>query len=90
MKHNDYYGLIDCALRDAEEQLDIFKKGLSPTALEAVGKHIVEHSIAMGMVKPDMFQLIGIIMGLCIKLTCEKETRAFLKAEEAADAAQDK
>lgn len=90
MDHNDYYGLIYWALKDADRQLDIFKKDLSPTALEAVGKHIAQHSIAIRMVEPDMYQLIRMIMGLCIKLTCEKETRAFLKAEEAADAATNK
>lgn len=90
MEHSNSYGLIDCALRDAGRHLDIFKIDLSPTSLEALADHIGKHSFAMMAVQPNKIQLIGIIMGLCIKLTCEKEARAFLKAEEAADAATNK
>lgn len=90
MERSDSYGLIDCALRDADRLLDIFKIDLSSTSLEALAKHIGEHSFAMIAVQPNKIQLIRIIMGLCIKLTCEKEARAFMKAEEAADAATNK
>jgi hypothetical protein len=61
--------------------------------LEAIATHIAKHAIAlsmsMSMSKPDPVKLIGIIVGLQLKLTCDKEARAFLKAEEAADATQD-
>lgn len=90
MEHSNNYGLIDCALRDAGRQLDIFKIDLSPTSLETLATHIGKHSCAMMASQPAKIQLIGIIMGLCIKLTCEKEARAFMKAEEAADAATNK
>lgn len=90
MEHSNNYGLIDCALRAAGRQLDIFKIGLSPTSLETLANHIGKHTLAMIAVQPNKIQLIGIIIGLCIKLTCEKEVRAFMKAEEAADAATNK
>jgi hypothetical protein len=69
--------------------LATFKRNFSPTSLEAIATHIAKHAIAMSMSKPDPVNLIGVIVGLELKLTCDKETRAFLKAEEAADAAQD-
>ena len=90
MEHSNSYGLIDCALRDAGRQLDIFKIDLSPTSLETLANHIGKHSLAMMAVRPDKIELIGVIVGLCIKLTCEKEARAFMKAEEAANAATNK
>lgn len=90
MEHSNDYGLIDCVLRDAGKQLDIFKIDLSPTSLEALANHIGTHSLAIMAAQLNNIQLIGIIIGLCIKLTCEKEARAFLKAEEAADAATNK
>jgi hypothetical protein len=37
------------------------------------------------MSKPDPVNLIGVIVGLQLELTCDKEARAFLKAEEAAN-----
>ena len=83
------YGLVSTSLSYADDALAIFKRDFSPTSLEAIATHIAKHAIAMSMSKPDPVNLIGVIVGLQLKLTCDKEARAFLKAEEAADATQD-
>ena len=83
------YNLVSTSLSYADDALAIFKRNFSPTSLEAIAKHIAKHAIAMSMSKADPMNLIGVIVGLQLKLTCDKEARAFLKAEEAADATQD-
>lgn len=82
------YNLVSTSLSYADDALAIFKIGLSPTSLEAIAKHIAKHTIAMSMSEPDPVNLIDVIIGLALKLTCEKEVKAFLKAEEAADAVE--
>lgn len=86
---NNNYDLVRTSLSYADDALAIFKIGFSPTSLEAIAKHIAKHAIAMSMSNPDPMNLIGVIAGLALKLTCDKEVRAFLKAEETADATQD-
>jgi hypothetical protein len=83
------YNLVSASLSYADDALAIFKRDFSPTSLEAIATHIAKYTIAMSMSKPDPVNLIGVIVGLELKLTCDKEARAFLKAEEAADATQD-
>jgi hypothetical protein len=83
------YNLVSTSLSYADDVLAMFKINFSPTSLEAIATHIAKHAIAMSMSKPDPMSLIGVIVGLALKLTCDKEARAFLKAEEAANAAQD-
>lgn len=83
------YNLVSTSLSYADDALAIFKRNFSPTSLEAIATHIAKHAIAMSMSKADTMNLIGVIVGLQLKLTCDKEARAFLKAEEAADATQD-
>ena len=84
------YKLVKASISQADEALRIFKIGLSPTSLESLTKYITWHALAMQDVGPKPMDLIGIIIGLMLKLLCDKEVQAFLKAEEAADAAQDK
>lgn len=83
-------GLIKAALKASDGFLNIFKKDLSPTSLEAVSDHIAEHTIDLLRSGAHVPDLIPILIGLGIKCTCDKEVQAFLKAEEAANAAQDK
>lgn len=83
-------GLITTSLKASDGFLNIFKKDLSPTSLEAVGDHITVHTISLLQSGACVPNLIPILIGLCIRCTCDKEVRAFLKAEEAANAAQDK
>lgn len=85
---NNNYDLVRASLSYADDALAIFKIGLSPTSLDAIAAHIAKHAIAMSMYEPDPMNLIGVIAGLALKLTCEKEVKAFLKAEEAADAVE--
>lgn len=82
-------GLIKTALKASDGFLNIFKKDLSPTSLEAIGDHIAEHTIGLLRSGAHGPALIPILIGLGIRCTCYKEVQAFLKAEEAADAAQD-
>lgn len=79
--------LITAVLKAGDDFLNSFKQGLSPTSLKAVGDHIAIYSI--GLLKSDAHvpDLIPILIGLCIRCTCDKEVQAFLKAEEATDAA---
>lgn len=86
---NVNYELVKASLLQADGALGIFKIGLSPTSLESLAKHIAQHALAMQDVDPKPMDLIAIIIGLMLKLLCDKEVRAFLKAEEAADATQD-
>jgi hypothetical protein len=83
------YKLIKASISQADKALEIFKIDLSPTSLESLAKHIARHALAMAAVQPEPMDLIGIILGLILKQTCGNEVRAFLKAEEAANAAQD-
>jgi len=83
------YNLVSTSLSYADYVLAIFKRDFSPTSLEAIATHITKHTIAMSMSEPDPVNLIGVIVGLALKLTCDNEARAFLKAEETADATQD-
>ena len=83
-------GLIKAALKASDDFLNVFKTDLSPTSLEAIGDHIAEHTIDLLRCRARGCDLIPILIGLCIRCTCDKEVQAFLKAEEAADAAQDK
>lgn len=83
------YKLIKASISQADKASEIFKIDLSPTSLEALAKHVAKHALAMAAAKPEPMNLIGIILGLVLKQTCGNEVRAFLKAEEAADAAQD-
>ena len=80
------YNLVSISLSYADDALAIFKRNFSPTSLEAIATHIAKHAIAMSMSKPEPMDLIGIILGLMLKQTCGNEARAFLKAEEAANA----
>lgn len=82
---SDNYNLVSTSLSYADEALVIFKRDFSPTSLEAIARHIAKHTIAMSMSEPDPMNLIGTIVGLELKLICDKEARAFLKAEEAAN-----
>lgn len=86
---NNNYDLVRASLSYADDALAIFKRDFSPTSLEAIATHIAKHAIAMSMSKPDPINLIGVIVGLQLKLICDKEARAFLKAEEAANAEED-
>lgn len=81
------YNLVNASLLYADSTLAMFKRDFSPTSLEAIATHIAKHAIAMSMSmsKSDPMNLIGVIVGLQLKLTCNKEARAFLKAEEAAN-----
>jgi hypothetical protein len=79
------YNLVSTSLSYADDVLAIFKRNFSPTSLEAIATHIAKYTIAMSMSKPDPVNLIGVIVGLQLKLTCDKEVRAFLKAEETAN-----
>ena len=88
-KHADI-GLITAALKASDGFLNIFKKDLSPTSLEAVGDHIANHTIGLLQARAHVPDSIPILIGLGIRCTCDKEVQAFLKAEEAANAAQDK
>ena len=83
-------GLIKAALKVSDNFLNVFKKDLSPTSLEAIGDHIAEHTIGLLRSGAHVTDLIPILIGLGIRYTCDKEVQAFLKAEEAANAAQDK
>lgn len=87
---NADYKLVELSLSQADGALDIFKKGLSPTSLDSIARHTTTHLNAMLSAGPGCIDLVPIIIGLMLKLTCDKEARAFLKAEEAADAVQDK
>lgn len=86
---NNNYDLVRASLSYADDALAIFKRDFSPTSLEAIATHIAKHAIAMSMSKPDPINLIGVIIGLQLKLICDKEARAFLKAEEATNAEED-
>lgn len=79
------YNLVSTSLSYADNTLAIFKRNFSPTSLEAIAVHIAKHAIAMSIAKPDPMSLIGIIVGLQLKLLCDKEVLAFLKAEETAN-----
>lgn len=83
-------GLITAALKASDDFLNIFKKDLSPISLEAVNDHIANHTIGLLQSGARVMSLIPILMGLGIRCTCDKEVRAFLKAEEAANAATNK
>lgn len=87
---NNNYKLIKAALSQADNALEIFKIGLSPTSSESLARHIARHTLGMLSAEPKPIDLICVLIGLMLKLTCDKEVRAFLKAEEAADAATDK
>lgn len=82
------YELIKVCLSQADEALRIFKIGLSPTSSESLARHIARHALSMLSAEPRPKDLICILVGLMLKLTCDKEVRAFLKAEEAADAVE--
>lgn len=82
---NDYHIIKPC-LSVADEALNIFKRGLSPTSLDSLANHISGHILGMLTAKPSQMHLVMLVAGLMLKLTCDKEVRAFLKAEEAADA----
>lgn len=86
---NSSYKLIKASLSQADWALGIFKIDLSPTSLDSIAKHIARHALAMQDADPKPMDLIAIIIGLMLKLLCDKEVQAFLKAEEAADATQD-
>lgn len=86
---NDYK-LIKNTLSYADDALRVFKLHLSPTSLEAIASHIMKNTFGMLAATPKTIDLIPIIIGLMLKLTCEKEVQAFLKAEETADATTDK
>lgn len=86
---SDNYNLVSTSLSYADDALAIFKRDFSPTSLEAIATHIAKHTIAISISEPDLINLIGALIGLELKLICDKEARAFLKAEEAADATQD-
>ncbi len=79
------YNLVSTSLSYADDVLAIFKINLSPTSLESLAKHIARHALAMAVAQPEPMDLIGVIVGLLLKLTCDKEARAFLKAEETAN-----
>ena len=83
-------GLIKAALEVSDNFLNVFKKDLSPTSLEAIGDHIAKYTTALLMSGAHVTDVIPILIGLSIRCTCDKEVQAFLKAEEAANAAQDK
>ena len=83
-------GLIKAALEVSDDFLNVFKKDLSPTSLEAIGDHIAKLTTGLLMSGAHVTALIPILIGLGIRCTCDKEAQAFLKAEEAANAAQDK
>ena len=85
MKSADYK-LVSANLWYADKALEIFKIDLSPTSLDSIAKHIARHVHAMQSADPKPTELIAVIVGLMLKLTCDKEVQAFLKAEEAADA----
>lgn len=87
--HGVEYKLVKASLSQADRALEIFKINLSPTSLESLAKHIARHALAMQDANPKPMDLIAIIIGLVLKLLCDKEVQAFLKAEEAADATQD-
>lgn len=82
------YKLVKASLLQADRALAIFKIGLSPTSLQSLAKHIARHALAMQNADPKPMDLIAIIIGLMLKLLCDKEVQAFLKAEEAADAVE--
>ena len=84
------YKLITTSLWYADHALAVFKIGLSPTSLYSIAEHIAKHTAAMLAAGPGCMDLVPIIIGLMLKQTCDKEVQAFLKAEEAADAATDK
>lgn len=86
---NDVYKLIKFSISQADNALKIFKIGLSPTSLDSIAEHVVKHTNAMLAAGPGCMDFVPIIIGLMLKSTCDKEVRAFLKAEEAADATQD-
>lgn len=83
------YNLVNISLSYADDALAIFRRNFSPTSLEAIATHIAKHTLAISMSNPDPINLIGAIVGLELKLTCDKEARAFLKAEEAANDAEE-
>ena len=83
--HDVDYKLVKASLLQADWALGIFKIDLSPTSLESLAKHIARHALAIQDADPKPMDLIAIIIGLMLKLTCDKEVRAFLKAEEAAN-----
>lgn len=84
---NDYHIIKSC-LSIADEALNIFKIGLSPTSLDSLANHISRHILGMLAAKPSQTRLVMLTIGLMLKLTCNKEVQAFLKAEEAADASK--
>ena len=86
---NNNYDLVKAAMLQADRALEIFKLDLSPTSLESLARHIARHTLGMLSAEPKPIDLVCIIIGLALKLTCDKEVQAFLKAEEAADAATD-
>lgn len=85
---NAKYKLVRASLSQADGALEIFRMGLSPTSLDSIANHTARHALAMLDAKPEHVDLVAIVIGLMLKLTCDKETRAFLKAEEAANAMQ--
>lgn len=86
---NDDYKLIEASLLQADKAIKIFKIDLSPTSLHSLAIHIARHTLGMLGAEPKPIDLVAVIMGLMLKLTCDKEVQAFLKAEEAADATTD-
>lgn len=88
MDNNDYK-LIKASLLRGDSAIEIFKIDLSPTSLHSLARHIARHTLGMLGAEPRPIDLVAVIMGLMLKLTCDKEVQAFLKAEEAADVAQD-
>lgn len=83
------YKLVKASLSQADGALKIFKMNLSPTSLDSLATHTAQHIRAMLAAEPGCMDLVPIIAGLMLKFTCEKEARAFLKAEEAANAEED-
>lgn len=88
MSSNDYK-LVKASLLHADRALAIFKIGLSPTSLYSIAEHLAKHVSAMLAAGPDSMDFIPIVIGLMLKLTCDKEVQALLKAEEAANAAEE-
>lgn len=83
------YNLVSTSLSYADDALAIFKTDLSPTSLEVLARHIAKHALYMAKAEPKPMDLIAIILGFMLKQTCDKEVRAFLKAEEVADAVKE-
>lgn len=87
---NTDYKLVKTSLLHADRALAVFETGLSPTSLYSIAEHVAKHTAAILAAGPGCMDLIPIVIGLMLKQTCGKEVKAFLKAEEVADAATDK